>query len=490
MAGDLAAGTELAGYTIDAVVGRGAMGVVHRARQHVPDRWVALKVINPALADDPTFRSRFLRETAAAAAIEHPHILPVYDAGEAGGVLYIAMRYVEGVELRELVHGGPLESPRVASIAAQIGGALDAAHARGLVHRDVKPGNILVVRGASADEPDFCYLTDFGVSAWTAGSDATLTADGAMVGSLNYVPPEQILGEAVDGRADLYSLGCVVYECLSGRPPFGGRTPAGTLHAHLNESARPPSSIRPELPEAVDVVVARAMAKRPDGRYATGRELANALREALAGRSAPEAHTMTRGRSLAWVFVALAVVAAAALAAIALSLDGEPPPPPTASMQPPLIRTGIHVTATSTAPSSTDSSGNVVTYAPSNLIDGSYDTAWRTRGDGSGEAITLVFDTPIDIVRIGLVPGYAKTDPGSGVNRFEQNRIVRRVRYVAPGLEPVTQTFRPEPVPQYVRLDATTRRVTIQIVETLPPGGGPTFDYTAISEVYVYGYEQ
>jgi serine/threonine-protein kinase len=491
MANDLAAGTELAGYTIDAVVGRGGMGVVHRARQHAPERWVALKVINPAFADDPAFRGRFTRETAAAAAIDHPHILPVYEAGEAGGVLFIAMRYVDGVELRELLHDGPLEPARVASIAAQVGGALDAAHARGLVHRDVKPGNILVVRDAEAEEPDFCYLTDFGVSMWTTSSDGTLTAEGTMVGSLSYVSPEQILGDAVDGRADVYSLGCVLYECLTGRPPFAGRGPAGTMHAHLNESPRPPSSIDPGLPEAVDTVVARAMAKRPDERFASGRDVAGALREAIAGRPVPDVgHAAAGRRRLArTVLLAVVVVAAVAAAVTALLANREPDGSPSVPSAP-LIRSGVHVTATSTAPSSTDASGNVVTYAPANVVDGSFDTAWRTPGDGRGEALTLVFDMPIDVVRIGLMPGYAKTDPGTGVNRFEQNRIITQVRYVAPGLEPIVQTFRPEPVPQLIRLDTTTRRITIQIVATTEPGGGSTFDYTAISEVYVYGFPQ
>ena len=490
MPGDLVAGAEIAGYTIDAVVGRGGMGVVHRARQHVPDRWVALKVINPALANDPAFRRRFVRETAAAAAIDHPHILPVYDAGETDGVLFIAMRYVDGRELREILREGPLEPARVASIAAQLGGALDAAHLHGLVHRDVKPGNVLVVRDSGADEPDFCYLTDFGVSTWSASSEGTLTADGQMVGSLQYVAPEQILGEAVDGRADVYSLGCLVYECLTGRPPFAGRSAAGTLHAHLHETPPRPSSVRADLPPALNDVVATAMAKRPTDRFATGREVAVALRDAIGGRAPAERRPPARRRGRLASIAIIAVVLLAAAIGTTLAVARRDGGQETDTAAPPLIRAGVQVTATSTAPSSTDASGNVVTYAPRNVIDGDIETAWRTPGNGRGDAITLVFDVPVDIVRIAMIPGYAKTDPGSGVNRFEQNRIVTQVRYVAPGLDPTVQTFRPEPVPQSTRLDTTTRRITIQIVSTTPPGGGPTFDYTAISEIYVYGFQQ
>jgi hypothetical protein len=239
-------------------------------------------------------------------------------------------------------------------------------------------------------------------------------------------------------------------------------------------------------------VVARATAKRPEDRYGSGREFAIALREALAGRTAPQAGRPGRRRPLAWVAV-VAVLLAGVVAAGAGALfaaRGTAPTPTHPTPPAPLIRTGVHVTATSTAPSSVDASGNVVTYAPANVVDGSYDTAWRTRGGGRGEAVTLVFDMPIDIVRIGLVPGYAKTDPQSGVNRFGQNRIITQVRYLIPGLEPVPQMFRPEPVPQFVRLNATTRRVTIEILATTAPGGGRSFDYTAISEVYVYGFEQ
>jgi len=500
-------GREVAGYAIESVLGRGAMGVVYLARQRSPDRRVALKLINPAFADDDAFRRRFLRESTAAAAIDHPHILPVYATGEADGLLYIAMRFVEGRDLRAILRASEAMDPdRVGTIAGQLAGALDAAHARGLVHRDVKPGNILVVHDATADDTDHCYLTDFGVSTWMTSSAGTLTSTGQMVGSVNYAAPEQIEGRRVDGRADQYSLGCVVYECLTGRAPFSGRTTAGTLHAHLHEEPLPPTSLRPVLSPAVDAVVRRALQKRAEDRYGSCRAFALDLRSALAGEPveptiiravepAPSAPSPPepRRRRTPWVLAATVLVAAAVVAAIAvLAIGGDgfggaspsdqPTRSPTSSA--PLIRTGIQVTASSTAPSSTDAAGNVVTYLPKNVIDGDLQTAWRTPGDGSGESLTLLFDTPVHVVRIGLIPGYAKTDPETGVNRFEQNRIVREVRYLVRGTEPTTQTFRAAPVPQFVRLGVTTSRVTIEIVETSEPGG---LDYTAVSEIYVYG---
>ena len=263
------------------------MGIVYVARQRSPERRVALKLITPAFANDEVFRRRFLREATAAAAIEHPHILPVYAAGESNGTLFMAMRLIDGRDLREILRGSaelPLE--RVERIVGQVGGALDAAHARGLVHRDVKPGNVLVTEQPDAEDADFCYLMDFGVSTWTASSAATITATGQMVGTANYMAPEQIEGGAVDGRTDLYSLGCVLYECLTGSAPFSGRSAPAILYGHLHERAPAPSSLRPGLPRGVDEVIDRALRKAPEERYPSGRELSQDLRAALTGSSA------------------------------------------------------------------------------------------------------------------------------------------------------------------------------------------------------------
>jgi serine/threonine protein kinase len=496
-------GTNVAGYAIESVLGRGAMGVVYVARQDSPARRVALKLIAPAFAGDEVFRRRFLREATAAAAIEHPHILPVYAAGESNGILFMAMRLVDGQDLGEILRG-PNELPleRVARIIRQIGEALDAAHARGLVHRDVKPGNVLVTHQPDAEDADFCYLADFGVSTWTASSAATITLTGQMVGTASYVAPEQIEGGRVDGRADLYSLGCVLYECLTGRPPFGGRQAAAILYAHLHEEPPPPSSIRPDLPAGVDDVTTRALRKAPGERYASCRELTHDLDGALAGTNSPRAkvplatapsRASTRGsvRRSTWAVVAVvatAIIVAVAGAAILAMRDRGPAPSASSSVAaPPLIREGVQVTASSTAPSSTDAAGNPVTYVPANVIDGDVQTAWRTPGDGHGQWVTLIFDNPIDVVRIGLIPGYAKTDPQTGANRFLQDRIIKAVVYQIPGLPNTPKTFEPLPIPQWVQLRATTSQITVKIVATTAAGG---LDYTAISEIYVYGYPQ
>jgi serine/threonine-protein kinase len=479
------------------------MGVVYVARQRSPARRVALKLITPALAGDEVFRRRFLRETTAAAAIEHPHILPVYAAGESDGVLFLAMRMVEGLDLREILRGSAaLPFDQVERIGKQIGGALDAAHARGLVHRDVKPGNILVTGQPETDDADFCYLMDFGVSTWTASSAATTLSTGQMAGTANYMAPEQIEGGRVDGSADLYSLGCVLYECLTGRAPFSGRSPAAILHAHLHEQAPAPSSIRPGLPPGVDGVTERALRKTPEERYASCRELTQDLRAALAGSTATPASvgvatapagaptSRSRGRALWITMAAVGTALGVAVAGLAfLSLRGQEPPPSASPSAPPprLIRDGVQVIASDTAPFSSDAAGNPVTYEPANVIDGNVQTAWRTPGDGHDESITLIFDNPINVVRIGLIPGYAKTDPESGANRFLQDRIIEAVAYQIPGLPNTTKRFRPLPVPQFVRLHVTTSRITVKILDTTASGG---LDYTAISEIYVFGNQQ
>jgi streptogramin lyase len=269
-------GTEIAGYRIEALIARGGMGEVYLATQSFPERKVALKLLPHDLAADRAFRERFIRESNAAASVEHPNIVPVYGAGESSGALYIAMRYVEGEDLRSLLdREGPLSLERAVGICAQIAEALEEAHENGLVHRDVKPGNILISKG------DRAYLTDFGLIR-RSKLETDLTRTGQFMGTVDYVAPEQIKGEEVDGRADIYSLGCVLYECLTGDRPFGRETELATLYAHLEDEPPPkPSAKRPELPPVLDEVVARASAQRPDERYATAGEFGRAGRRAL-----------------------------------------------------------------------------------------------------------------------------------------------------------------------------------------------------------------
>ena len=272
-------GSLLAGYRLEAQVGTGGMAVVFRARDERLGRLVALKVLAPVLTADSAFRRRFMAESRAAATVDDPHIIPVYEAGEANGVLFIAMRFVPGGDLRGVLdREGALAPARAAGFISPVASALDAAHAAGLVHRDVKPANILV--DARAGRPEHVYLSDFGVSKG-AMSSVSLTGAGQFLGTPDYSPPEQIQGLVVDGRTDQYALACVAYQLLAGAVPFERDQGMAVLLAHL--SAPPPSLVsrRPDLPGAVDEVLARAMAKAPDRRYESCRDFAEALRETL-----------------------------------------------------------------------------------------------------------------------------------------------------------------------------------------------------------------
>lgn len=267
----------IAGYKIERAVGRGGMGVVYRATQEALDRAVAVKLIAPDRARDPVFRERFKAESRIAASIEHANVIPVYEAGEDDGLLFIAMRLVDGVDLgRHLEHGRALAPARALHLIAQLAAALDAAHTRGLVHRDVKPANALV----TFDEPEHLYLTDFGV-AKQSGAAPAFTAAGGWVGTFDYLSPEQVQGETVDASADIYALACVLYQCLTGSTPFPRDSEPAKLWAHVN--APPPRATRliTELPEEIDAVIARGMAKQRSARYATASELARACAEAL-----------------------------------------------------------------------------------------------------------------------------------------------------------------------------------------------------------------
>ena len=295
--GGFAPGSQLAGYRLDRQLGQGGMAVVFRARDERLGRQVALKILSPALAADQAFRQRFIGESRAAAAVDDPHIIPVFEAGEAGGVLFIAMRYVPDGDVRTLLDRlGPLPPARAVDIAGQVASALDNAHAHGLVHRDVKPANILLGSVATDSDPDHVYLSDFGLSK-TALSSTGLTATGQFLGTLDYVAPEQIEGRPADGAADQYALACTAFELLSGLPPFRRDLGLGVIYAQLSEPPPALTSRRPGLPPGIDAVFARAMAKAPQDRYASCREFAVALRDSLglASHSGP-GHTVAASR--------------------------------------------------------------------------------------------------------------------------------------------------------------------------------------------------
>ena len=277
---ELEIGSEFAGYRIEEVAARGGMGVVYRAVQLRLMRTVALKLVTPALARDTSFQERFRRESMIAASIDHPNVIPVYEAGEEDGGLYIAMRWVEGTDLRVLIDRRPLEPTYAAHLVSQVGGALDAAHQRDLIHRDVKPANILVTG------QDHVYLTDFGLTK-RASSISGLTRTGQWVGTVDYTAPEQIEGAPVTPRTDVYSLGCVMFEALTGQTPYKRENDLATLWAHVY--APPPSvrEINPDISPELDGVVRRAMAKDPAERYVSAAEFGHAVSAAASEAEAP-----------------------------------------------------------------------------------------------------------------------------------------------------------------------------------------------------------
>jgi streptogramin lyase/predicted Ser/Thr protein kinase len=284
-------GAELLGYRIEGVLGRGGMSVVYLAEDSQLRRQVALKLLAPPLANDEVFRERFLEESQLAASLDHPNVVPIYSAGEAGDELYIAMRYVEGQDLKVLLRGGALDPEKAVRICSQVAEALDFAHERGLVHRDVKPSNVLL------DANEHVYLADFGLTKRLADGR---TVDPALFGTIDYVAPEQIRGEEIGRRADVYALGCLLYECLVGSSPFRRGSDAATLFAHLEDAP-------PTLP-GLDDVLSRALAKEPDERQQTCGELIAETRDAL-GIAAPH-----RSRwPLVGVAAVLAMIAAALL---------------------------------------------------------------------------------------------------------------------------------------------------------------------------------
>jgi serine/threonine-protein kinase len=274
-------GTEFAGYRLRAVLGRGGMSIVYQAENPRLRNVIALKVLAPELATDQVFRTRFREESQIAASLLHPNVIPIHDFGSSDGLLYIAMRYVSGTDLRHLIAArGWLAPYKSVQLLEQAARALDAAHRRGLVHRDVKPGNLLISRDGDEEDPDHVYLADFGITKYV-GRRSGLTVAGTVLGTVHYVSPEQIQGRTVLGTADQYSLGCVLYECLTGRAPFEKNSNEAIMWAHVHEFAAPPSLLRADLPPAIDEVFARVLAKEPGERYGDCREFIAAARGAL-----------------------------------------------------------------------------------------------------------------------------------------------------------------------------------------------------------------
>jgi serine/threonine protein kinase len=326
----LVPGSRVAGYLLERRAGAGGTAAVFRARDERLGRVVALKLLAAELTGDEGFRKRFVREARAVAAVDHPHIIPVYEAGEADGVLFIAMRFVAGSDLRVVVgQEGGLSPERAASFFSPVASALDAAHASGLVHRDVKPANILVDAGPG--RPEHVYLSDFGLARGMLSSSG-LTRAGQFVGTPDYAAPEQISGRAVDGRADQYSLACVAYMLLTGSVLFVRDQPMAVLYAHVFEPPPRVTKVRPDLPAAVDQVLAKALAKAPDHRYGSCGAFSDALREALGvgpygsawlGRSSAGTSVLPAGGPATVPMAALA-----STASLTTPPDSVPPPVP------------------------------------------------------------------------------------------------------------------------------------------------------------------
>ncbi len=278
---DLTPGSIFAGHRIEEIAGRGGMGTVYRATHLVLDHVVALKVIAPRLAADDAFRERFRSESRVAVSLRHPNVVPIHHAGEEDGLLFVTMDLINGPDLRRLlVAGGVLEPERAVRLIGQVASALDVAHSRGLVHRDIKPANVLVEQ---RPEGEHAYLTDFGLAKrFDQATDASgLTGTGAFVGTLDYVAPEQIRGDRVDARTDVYALGCVLYEVLAGRPPFAGREEnVAKIYAHLQDE---PPWLPGEEAGELDEVIGRALAKEPADRFPSAGDLARAATAAASG---------------------------------------------------------------------------------------------------------------------------------------------------------------------------------------------------------------
>ena len=414
-------GVLFGGYRIEAVVGRGGMGVVYRATDLSLARPVALKLIAPEFAQDPGFRERFLREPRLAASLDHPGLVPIYEAGEREGQLYLAMRWVEGSDLRRMLQrDGRLSPEMTVNVLTQVAAALDATHRRGLVHRDVKPANILV------DDDGHAYLGDFGISG-EAG------AGGRMAGTLDYLAPEQIRGDDVDGRSDCFALGCVLHECLSGAPPFRRETESEALWAHLRE---PPPRLRDH--PGLDPVIARALAKERDERYPGCEEVMRAAATQL-GVSGPAPTRRLSGATLL-VLGGSVLLAVAAAAALVSSLGGDSGAPRSAALD--------VATNSVAAVGMRDTGVKLAVPLPGRPTDVALSggTAWVSTVDST--SVTGVSARTSSITRTVPLPGRADalaTGTGSVWVADGGRGVVSRIPQ---GYEHVTQRFRFRPSPR------------------------------------------
>jgi hypothetical protein len=397
------------------------MGAVYSAEHVHLQRKVALKVLHTGLADDPDFRERFIRESQLAASIDHPNVIPVYDANDVDGVLYIAMRYVEGSDLKSVLSSeGRLEPERALGVFEQIAAGLDAAHSRGLVHRDVKPANVLVEA-----QTGHVFVTDFGIAKLVAAAGMTRT--GFFVGTIEYASPEQFEGKPLDRRSDVYSLGCMLFHALAGRPPYVRDSDAAVMHAHLLEPPPSLTDVRPELPPATDAVIAKAMAKRPDDRLPTAGAVAQSLRKALEIRppalgqtasprvvagettvAAPMVRQRARlGRRRAGLAIALLTLAGAGIAVALVALTGGGVKSAAAHSKAPRLRAGVPRTLRLTVESpGQQQTARFAAGAGQRLL-----VSWRRNTIADFTGLTVLSPTSIEVASTGFYGAHGQLDP-------------------------------------------------------------------------------
>jgi predicted Ser/Thr protein kinase len=473
---ELREGDEIAGCRLEHVLGRGGMGVVFRARQVALDRPVAVKVVSPSLAHDAEFRRRFEQEARIAASLDHPNVVPVYGAGEDRGHLYIVMRLVEGTDLAGMIAArGRLDPALAVRVVEQIASALDAAHAAGLVHRDIKPANVLVTGDADATR---AYLTDFGLTKQAAAT-AGMTRTGQWLGTLDYAAPEQIAGQRVDARTDVYALGCVLFAALSGEVPFPRDSEPAKLYAHLHDPPPALSEVAPGLPPGLDDVVARALAKEPGDRFPSAGDLARAARALVRGeqvaepersvargeaaptrRTAPATERATRpartrvdpprpeperaGRGRAIGIAAAVVVllgAGGAGAAVLLGGEDDPPGPTVTTVETTVDGGGDTET---TPPPTTETTDTTTTEGTQRYVSEAYEVDypadWRVTRDD--ELVTTFRETRFEgpdgaFVLIDRTPGET-TDPERKATEVEQAVAEATRGYRRLSFQPVT----------------------------------------------------
>ena len=426
-------------YEIGGVLGRGGMAEVHRGRDLRLGREVAVKVLRSDLARDPSFQVRFRREAQAAASLNHPAIVAVYDTGEdrttTGATPYIVMEYVEGETLRDVIRReGHLAPDRAMSLAADICGALDFSHRNGIVHRDVKPGNVMITPQGTVK------VMDFGIARAVSDSAATMTSTAAVIGTAQYLSPEQARGEGVDARSDVYSMGCLLYELVTGAPPFSGDSPVAVAYQHVREDPRLPSSINPDVPAELDAILLKAMSKNPANRYQSAAEMRNDLLRALAGQrveatpvmgdaekttilaAAPagygtyrqeerwdddEQSARRRRRRTIAIVAVLAVLLLGGAIAAAIALSGSDAPPPTAQVQVPPLAGQTEAAARSAIEGAGLTVGDVSTEASSTVDEGLVISSNPSGGANvdKGSAVKLVISGGPDTIAVPNVVG-------------------------------------------------------------------------------------